>query len=86
MSSLDIRQATLKALKMDGIQATFHYVPLHSSPFGRSTLRCTDELPVTERCSETLIRLPMYPQLHTQADTLAARVAKIVQKELAVSI
>ncbi|MEM8485833.1 MAG: dTDP-4-amino-4,6-dideoxygalactose transaminase [Bacteroidota bacterium] len=86
MPSLEIRQATLKAIKADGIQATFHYVPLHSSPYGRNTLGCTDDLPITEHCSETLIRLPMYPQLHVQAENLAVRIAKIVQKELAVSI
>ncbi len=86
MPSLDLRQATLKALKADGIQATFHYVPLHSSPYGRDTLGCTDDLHITEHCSETLLRLPMYPQLSSQATELAARIAKIVQKELAVSI
>lgn len=86
LPTLELRQTILAALKRDGIQATFHYVPLHSSPYGRNTLGCTEDLPVTEQCSETLIRLPIYPQLHAEAQALAERVTNIVQKELAVSI
>jgi hypothetical protein len=36
-------------------------------------------------CSETLIRLPIFPQLAEQAPELAARVADIVLNEFAVS-
>ena len=50
LPTLEIRQATLRALKDSGMQATFHYVPLHSSPYGRSILGCKDELPLTEHC------------------------------------
>lgn len=82
LPTLDLRQATLRALKEYGIQATFHYVPLHSSPYGRHTLGCTDELPVTERCSETLIRLPLYPQLAERAPEIASHVAEIVHTQL----
>ncbi len=51
-------------LKEAGVSSTFHYVPLHSSPYARSSLG-TDglQLPVTDRVYETLLRLPMYPQL-----------------------
>lgn len=59
----DERNVVLDALRENGIGATFHYIPLHSSPYGRETLECTQDLPVTQHCSETLIRLPLYPQL-----------------------
>ncbi len=72
------RDGLLGALKARGIQATFHYVPLHSSPFGRNTLGCTDELPITQHCSETLIRLPVYPQLAERAEEIAEAVASTV--------
>lgn len=72
----DERDELLNALKDEGIQATFHYVPLHSSPYGRETLGCTDDLPITRHCSETLIRLPVYPQLHGRAEDVAERVAE----------
>jgi len=42
--------------------ASFHYVPLHSSPYGRS-LGPTGELPVTDRVARTLVRLPLHPRL-----------------------
>jgi len=58
-----IRTDLLDHLRTNGIGATFHYIPLHSAPFGRNTLGCNTELPVTDICSQTLIRLPIYPGL-----------------------
>jgi dTDP-4-amino-4,6-dideoxygalactose transaminase len=56
------RDAALQALRAQGVTATFHYVPLHSSPFGRS-LGAGAELPVTDRVAATLVRLPLHPRL-----------------------
>ena len=60
------RDACLAHLRAQGIQAAFHYVPLHSSPYGR-TLGHEGPLPVTERVARTLLRLPLHPLL-TEAD------------------
>jgi dTDP-4-amino-4,6-dideoxygalactose transaminase len=49
-------------LRARGVLATFHYVPLHSSPFGR-TLSGGLELEVTDRVARTLLRLPLHPLL-----------------------
>ena len=78
----DLRDGLLRALKDGGIQATFHYVPLHSSPFGRNVLGCRDELPITQACSETLIRLPVYPQLAEQAEWVAEKAASVVAQQV----
>lgn len=59
------RNGVIDALRAAGIGATFHYIPLHSSPFGRDQLGCRDELPITERASRSLVRLPLYPDLTT---------------------
>ena len=56
------RDRALLALRKGGVMATFHYVPLHSSPQGRS-LGAQPELPVTERVAATLLRLPLHPRL-----------------------
>jgi dTDP-4-amino-4,6-dideoxygalactose transaminase len=56
------RDRTLAALRAEGVMATFHYVPLHSSPHGRS-LGPQPELPVTDRVASTLLRLPLHPRL-----------------------
>jgi dTDP-4-amino-4,6-dideoxygalactose transaminase len=63
------RDRCLKFLRARGIGAAFHFVPLHSSPFGRRLAgeRAAD-LPVTDRVSRTIVRLPLYPGL-TDAET-----------------
>jgi dTDP-4-amino-4,6-dideoxygalactose transaminase len=46
----DVRDRVLEALHAEGIGATFHYVPLHSSPFARERFGYRPEdLPVTEQ-------------------------------------
>lgn len=77
------RDELLKVLKEKGIQAAFHYVPLHSSPFGRETLGCTDNLPVTQHCSETLVRLPVYPQLVDRVEEIAEEVRSAMAASVA---
>jgi len=58
------RNNVLNKLKKSGIGATFHYIPLHSSPYAVKTLGIKNlKLPVTDKISRTLLRLPMYPQL-----------------------
>jgi len=60
------RDRLISYLRAKGIGASFHYVPLHSSPFGRQLLSFGDDLAVTERISATLVRLPIYPSLSAE--------------------
>ena len=61
-NSLEQRTALIKHLKDNGIQAVFHYLSLHSSPYymdkhdGR-------ELPECDRYADCLVRLPMFYDL-----------------------
>jgi dTDP-4-amino-4,6-dideoxygalactose transaminase len=58
------RNDVLDELKRRSIGATFHYVPLHSSPYARERWGYRPEdLPVTERVAASLVRLPIYPGL-----------------------
>jgi len=59
--------ALLAHLKSEGIHAVFHYVPLHTSPMGRTFGYKEGDLPVTESLAARLVRLPMYYEL-TQHD------------------
>jgi len=61
------RPAFLEHLKARGVQAVFHYVPLHLSPMGRSHGGAAGMCPVTEAVSDELVRLPFYADL-TDAD------------------
>jgi len=59
-----MRDPLLSYLNLRGIEASAHYVPLHSSPFARSHLDGDmDDLPITDRVSKSLIRLPIYQGL-----------------------
>jgi dTDP-4-amino-4,6-dideoxygalactose transaminase len=54
------RDGLLSHLHAQGIGATFHYVPLHTSPMGRKFGYKEGDLPLTENLSERLLRLPVY--------------------------
>lgn len=58
---LDTRQAMITHLGEHAIKAVFHYVPLHSSPMGRTFGE--RHLPVTDDISDRLVRLPLFPTL-----------------------
>jgi dTDP-4-amino-4,6-dideoxygalactose transaminase len=58
-----IRTKVQTFLREAGIEALFHYVPLHSAPAGLRYGRCGSTMEVTERTARTLLRLPMSPDL-----------------------
>jgi dTDP-4-amino-4,6-dideoxygalactose transaminase len=60
------RDACLDRLRAAGVMATFHYIPLHSSPYGRELGWGDTALPVTDRVARTLVRLPLHPLLAEQ--------------------
>jgi dTDP-4-amino-4,6-dideoxygalactose transaminase len=55
-----VRAALIDYLRQRGIQAVFHYIPLHSSPMGKRLGNKNVHLPVTENLSRRLLRLPLY--------------------------
>ncbi|MGI8513370.1 MAG: dTDP-4-amino-4,6-dideoxygalactose transaminase [Solirubrobacteraceae bacterium] len=54
------RDRLIEDLGRQGIQAVFHYVPLHSSPAGRRLGRAHGALAVTDDVAGRLARLPMW--------------------------
>jgi len=61
--NLEKRQATIAHLKTRGIQAVFHYLPLHLSPMGEKYGGKPGDCQVTERVSDQLLRLPFYTNM-----------------------
>ena len=61
------RRWWIKYLKDNGVQAVFHYIPLHNSPAGKKFGKFNGEDKYTTLESEKLIRLPMYYGI-TKAD------------------
>jgi dTDP-4-amino-4,6-dideoxygalactose transaminase len=60
MPSLEQRTALIRDLAERGINAVFHYVPLHSSPAGKRFGRVAGSMAVTDSISDRLVRLPMW--------------------------
>jgi dTDP-4-amino-4,6-dideoxygalactose transaminase len=60
---LEERTRVLAELDAAGVNAVFHYVPLHSSPAGRRFGRSVGDLATTTSMSERLIRLPIWPDM-----------------------
>lgn len=60
--SLEYRTALMAHLKDNGIQTTFHYIPLHSSPYYKDK-HDGRELPNCDRFGDCLVRLPLFYEL-----------------------
>jgi len=60
MPSLEARQAFIQHLKVAGIIAVFHYLPLHLSKMGMDLGGKPGDCPVVEDISDRLVRLPFY--------------------------
>lgn len=58
-----IRNNLMDKLKENGISATFHYIPLHTSPMGIKLGCKKGDLPVTEEYAGRLLRLPLYADM-----------------------
>lgn len=64
--NLEERTRLIAYLKENGIQAVFHYVPLHTSPAGKRYGRFHGEDRYTTKESERLVRLPMHYALEEE--------------------
>lgn len=73
------RQAVLATLNTEGINAVFHYVPLHTAPAGRRYARTHGDLDKTVNLSERLVRLPMWLGLLPEQQD---RVVKVLVRAL----
>ena len=73
------RSEILADLNARGVNAVFHYVPLHSAPAGRRYGRAVGSMSVTDDCSARLIRLPLWVGMPEDAPRMIVeRVAEVV--------
>ncbi|GII78700.1 dTDP-4-amino-4,6-dideoxy-D-glucose transaminase [Sphaerisporangium rufum] len=71
------RQELIAHLRARGIQAIFHYSPLHSSPAGQRFGRTAPGgCPVAESAADRLIRLPLYAGLEDDAQSRVIEAVK----------
>jgi dTDP-4-amino-4,6-dideoxygalactose transaminase len=77
------RTTLMTELRKDGIHTVFHYVPLHSSPFGSKHGRNVGKLPNTTNIAARLLRLPLWVGLKTSDQEHIVEKLKIGIKKLA---
>jgi len=70
------RQLALGLLKQSGVNAVFHYVPLHSSPAGKLYGRTHGALDITSSIAERLIRIPLWAGMES---SMLSRVAEALE-------
>lgn len=58
--NLERRTKFIEYMKSNGVNCVFHYVPLHSSPAGIKYGEVRMDMSVTNKVSQTLVRLPLY--------------------------
>ncbi|WP_347867720.1 dTDP-4-amino-4,6-dideoxygalactose transaminase [Plantibacter sp. RU18] len=63
LPSHEAQRALLDHLHRSGVGAAFHYVPLHTSAAGMLYGRAAGSLDRSERFSERLVRLPLWPSM-----------------------
>jgi dTDP-4-amino-4,6-dideoxygalactose transaminase len=77
------QQGLIKRMRERGIQATTHYVPLHSTPAGLRFSRAHGDLSNTDLAASTMVRLPLYFGLtDEQVDYAAATAFECVREVL----
>jgi dTDP-4-amino-4,6-dideoxygalactose transaminase len=65
-NSRERRELAIRKLAEKGIGAVTHYVPLHSSPFGKKVARSSFDMQITDWVAEGLVRLPLWVGLQKE--------------------
>ena len=60
LPSLEQRTDLISRLRTKGINTVFHYIPLHSSPRGKTVGRAFGDMTNTDNAGDRLVRLPMW--------------------------
>ena len=60
LNDLQTRTEFIAHLKNHNIYAPFHYIPLHSAPAGENYCKTPNSMSITNKISDTLVRLPMF--------------------------
>ena len=72
LNDINHRGAFIQAMRHQGVDTVFHYVPLHSSPAGLRYCRVNGDMSITDTTSSRLVRLPLW------VDMQAADVDRVV--------
>lgn len=79
LRDLEDRTAFINAMKQKDIHCVFHYVPLHSAPYGRKIGRAADDLPVTSDIADRLVRLPFWLGLEEHQERVIETAIRVLE-------
>ena len=86
LPSESLRNRLLDEMRARGISAVFHYVPLHSSPKGVELCGRVN-LPVTDRISACLLRLPFFHGMSDlQQEEVVIATSELLRRQVATSV
>ncbi|OGI04819.1 MAG: dTDP-4-amino-4,6-dideoxygalactose transaminase [Candidatus Melainabacteria bacterium GWF2_37_15] len=81
LNRLEQRTELIKYLKEKSISSVFHYVPLHSSPAGKKYGKTSGNLDITDKISDTLLRLPLHMGLcDSEIDVITAKIKEFCKR------
>ena len=63
-NDLETRTKYIDYMKKNDVLTVFHYLPLHSAPAGQKYGRTPGKMDITNKISDTLVRLPMFYELN----------------------
>ena len=78
LPSKEIRDRFISHMKTKGINCVFHYIPLHSSNFGKRITKNSTNLQNTDECSERLVRLPLWIGIEKYLDYIIEESTKFL--------
>ncbi|MCB1599724.1 MAG: dTDP-4-amino-4,6-dideoxygalactose transaminase [Xanthomonadales bacterium] len=78
LPDLGARSEFISRMSQLGVQAVWHYVPLHSSPAGQTNSRVHGNLSVTDDISDRLVRLPLWVGVEEFQDHIIGSVNQIL--------
>ncbi len=80
LNDLETRTKLIEFLKDREILSVFHYIPLHSSPAGKKYTRFVGDMKVTNKVSDTILRLPLFYDIQDNEIEKITNILKIFFK------
>jgi dTDP-4-amino-4,6-dideoxygalactose transaminase len=80
LRSLGDRTAFISSMKENGVNCVFHYSPLHSSSFYSAPGPTRNNLTVTSKFSEKLVRLPLFIGLQDHQSKVLGSISSFLKK------
>lgn len=68
LNDAEDRKSFIGHMRSNEITTPFHYIPLHTSPYGQKISRAHGTMENTDELSKRLVRLPLFPKMTDETD------------------